>query len=778
MDKEYIEDKSTAISFKIAGIDCAECSAQLEKSIQKLSGVKSAKINFATSTLALTIGTSTNPEYIKKQIESWGYAAEKSVASKTAVFIIKEMDCNDEVEMVNNKLAKLSGIIDFKINLMSQKLNVEYDTDKILADDIITALAQVKLTAVFVKGQKREAPRVWWKDLKIIFLALSGGITLLTFILLALGLPAEVGSVAYALAIIIGGYHPAKAGWAALKVYSLNINTLLVVAAIGAGILGLWEEGALLVFVFSLGSVLESYAVDKARGSIRALMRLAPGQALVKRDGHEVDVPVEEIRLDDIVIVKPGEKIPIDGIVAAGSSTVDQSPITGESIPISKKRGDEVYAAGVNQRGALEIKVTKLAKDSTLAKIIHLVEEAQTKKANYQRFGDKFGRLYTPIMFGLALSVALIPPLLFSRPLTPWLYRSLVVLVVSCSCGIVLSIPVAVLAAISNAARNGILVKGGIYLEALGSVKVIAFDKTGTLTIGRPQVTDIVSLNGCSEENILGIAAAIESRSEHPLAAAILESARKEKLSLLQVEDFKSITGLGAAAKVGGQSYKIGNRQFFNELNGSGIDDIAKLDELERQGKTTVILGNDREMLGLIAVADRLRPHISQTVAKLKGEGVGKVVMLTGDNKNTAAAIAAEADVDEYLAELLPDDKLEAIKKLKATYGRVAMIGDGINDAPAMAEADIGIAMGAGTDVALETGDLALMADELLKLPNALHLSRRMLKNIKQNLGASLIIIVFLVPAALLGKVGLVPGLLINEISSLIVIANGLRLIK
>ncbi|HEX21635.1 MAG TPA: cation-transporting P-type ATPase, partial [Actinobacteria bacterium] len=491
MNKNNVDKKEIDISFKIAGIDCAECSAQLEKSIKTLPGVNSAKINFAASKLDLKISGSTDLDNIKKQIETWGYTAEEAITSKTAVFIIQEMDCNDEVEIVNNKLAKLPDIINFKINLMSQKLNVEYASDKISADDIIAALAQVKLTATFVKGQKRDEQKAWWQNSKIIFLALSGGITLLTFILQYLGLPAGIAAFAYALAIIIGGYHPAKAGLAALKVYSLNINTLLVVAAIGAGILGLWEEGALLVFVFSLGAVLESYAVDKARGSIRALMELAPGQALVKRDCGEIEIPVEEIRLDDLVIVKPGEKIPVDGMVAAGSSTVDQSPITGESMPITKKSGDKVYAATINQRGALEIKVTKLAKDSTLSKIIHLVEEAQTKKASYQRFGDKFGRLYTPIMFGLALCVAVIPPLFFGQPFTPWLYRSLVVLVVSCSCGIVLSIPVSVLAAISNAARNGILVKGGVYLEALGSVKVVAFDKTGTLTIGKPQVTDI-----------------------------------------------------------------------------------------------------------------------------------------------------------------------------------------------------------------------------------------------------------------------------------------------
>lgn len=632
------------------------------------------------------------------------------------------------------------------------------------------------MSAVVVE-EKQLSRQHWWQETKIIFLLASSVLTATGLILEQFSAHDILLKIVYTLAIIIGGIYPARSGIQALKSFTLNINTLLIAAVIGAIALGLWEEAAILVVIYSLGSVLEAYAVDKARGSIRALMQLAPNIALVKKNENEIYIPVEQIKIGDIIIIKPGDRIPMDGTVISGSSAVDQSPITGESIPLNKVVGDEVFAGTLNQRGYLEIQVTKLLKDTTLARIIHSVEEAQARKSSYQRFSERFGRIYTPLMFALAIVVAIIPPQILDEPFSIWFYRGLILLVVSCSCGLVLSVPVAVVAAIGNGAKSGILIKGGAYLEVAGGIDVIAFDKTGTLTMGKPEVTDIIPLHELREEEILTVAAAIESRSEHPLADSILRAASKEFKP--EVTDFEAIPGFGAKGKIKETEYIIGNERLFQQkqisLNGADRF-IAKLEE---EGKTVMMLGNTNETLGVIAVADQVRPQAIETIKKLKWSGVKHIVMLTGDNERTAQAIAARIGIEDYKAKLLPDDKIAAIRKLKQQYGKVAMVGDGINDAPAMAEADVGIAMGGiGTDVALETGDIVLMADDLTKLPTAFDLSRKSIANIKQNIIASLAIVLFLVGSALLGKMDLVGGLLINEVSALIVIANGLRLYK
>lgn len=768
--------KTIKHTFTIKGMDCASCAVQIEKAVSRIPGTKDATASIASEKLTVSADSDFAPEQVKQTVEKLGYQIMEETTAKEVVLFVGGMDCQDEVELVEKRLRPLSGVVDFKPNLMSQKLSVIYRPHEITAEEIIKELRKSGLEAKIEKpipGVKAK----WWKEPKLILLALSGLITLTTFAAQQLGASKTIADYFFGFAILIGSYYPAKMALAGVRSFTLNIRLLMILGAVGAVSLDLWEEAALLVFIYLLGDVLEVYAVDKARGSIRALMKLAPPEALVKRNGGETVLPVEEVRIGDIVIIRPGEKIPLDGRVVGGSSTIDQAPITGESMPVGKKAGDEVFAGTINQRGALEITVTKLSKDTTLAKIIHLVEEAQAKKSTYQRFAEKFGKYYTPCMFGLAIAVAVIPPLALGQDFSSWYLRGLVVLVVSCSCGLALSVPVSVVAAIGNAARNGILIKGGAYLEVASGIKVIAFDKTGTLTLGRPQVTEIIPLNHYSEKEILGIAAAIESRSEHPLAGAILEEAEKSQIPLSDVEDFQSLTGLGAKAKVNGKLYRIGNRQLFEDLvsDNKHEEEMAKL---EGQGKTAVILGNQKEVLGVIAVADQLRPHIRETIAQLKSEGITRTVVLTGDNKGTAAAIASQVGVDEFLADLLPEEKVQAINGLKERYGKVAMVGDGVNDAPAMAVADLGITMGSGTDVALETGDLALMADELPKISYALRLSQRSVRNIKQNIGASLAVVAFLVPAALFGVVSLVSGILLNEVSALIVIVNAMRLLR
>ncbi|MCL5291997.1 MAG: cadmium-translocating P-type ATPase [Actinobacteria bacterium] len=780
MSKNTAETPSsvnTKYIFALEGLDCPDCAAHVEKAVSRLSGIRSASVVLATQKLTISGTSDIDLGGVKRAVESLGYGISEETPAKKVDLLVQGMDCQDEVELIEKRLTPLAGVVGFEANVMSQKVTVTYYPENITTEDIIRELGAVGLKATAEKPKAKAQGKPWWKEPKLILLVLSGLITLSTVIADKLGLPQQTVKIFFGLAIVLGSYYPAKMGFAALKNLTINIRLLMVAGALGAVSLGQWEEAALLVFIYLLGDVLEAFAVDKARGSIRALMELAPSEALVKRDGGETVLAVDEIRIGDILIVKPGERVPLDGTVVLGSSTVDQAPITGESIPAAKNLGDEVFAGTINQRGSLEIKVTQLAKDTTLARIIHLVEEAQAKKSKYQRFGEKFGKYYTPSMFALAIGVAFVPSFAFGQDFSTWYLRGLVVLVVSCSCGLALSVPVSVVTAIGNAARHGVIIKGGAYLEAASGIDVVAFDKTGTLTIGQPEVTDIISLNNYSIEEILKVAGAIESRSEHPLADAILKEAENRDLSLPEINDFQSVTGLGARAKVDGHIYRIGNREFFKEFANLNDIDAKTLAKLENQGKTTVLLGSEKGLLGAIAVADQLRPHIEKTIADLKAIGIKRVVMLTGDNERTAGAIAAQAGVDEYFAELLPDDKVEAVKKLKKSYGKVAMVGDGVNDAPAMAVADVGIAMGGGTDVALETGDMALMADELPKLSYALRLSQRSVRNIKQNIAASLAIVAFLVPAALVGFVGLVPGILINEVSALIVIVNGLRLL-
>ncbi|MCF6149913.1 MAG: cation-translocating P-type ATPase [Candidatus Kuenenia sp.] len=690
--------------------------------------------------------------------------------------IIEGMDCQDEVNMLERKLKSLSGIKDFNIYLATQRVTVVSDSSIISIRQIIKNINETGLKASVFKG--RGSRTNWWKERRIIALSICGLFTLIAFFLEKAGIKGTMPVVFHSVAIVVGGYYPAKMAYNAIKTFTFNIRTLMVTGAIGAITLGLWEEAAMLVFIYLLGDVLEIYTVNKSRGAIKMLMDLAPKEALVKKNAKEVILPVEEITVSDTIIIRPGEKIPLDGKVIAGYSHVDQAPITGESMPVEKGPGEEVFAGTLNQRGMLEVKVTKLSKDTTLARIIHSVEEAQARKSSYQRFSERFGEYYTPAIFALAFVVAIVPALLWGG-FSYWFYRGLVVLVVSCSCGIALSVPVAVVAAIGNAARHGLLIKGGSYLEIAGKLQTIAFDKTGTITIGKPTVTDIIPLRNHTEEKILQLAASIESYSEHLLGETVVNNAKEKELMLQRVESFESLTGLGVKAKIGTCEYFIGNECLFSPFPILTEDIRGQISELEQQGKTVLLLGSRQELLGIIAVADTIRRDAKQVVNILKDKGIKSVIMLTGDNEATAKTIAKEADIDEYFARLLPEKKVETVKKLKEKYQYIAMVGDGINDAPAMAESDVGIAMGAaGADIAIETGDIVLMSDDLTKIPYAIELSKRTVKNIRQNIIVSLLIIAFLVPVAVYGWINLVPGILINEIGGLIVISNGLRLLK
>jgi len=699
---------------------------------------------------------------------------------KETLLYIKDLCCDEEARLVRAEIEGMKGIEGYEINLMTQSLRVTHDPEVISVRRIQDAIGKTGMKASLTKEGEVKGPDQWWKEPRIITLSLCGLLILSTLILEhILGLlTEEKAKFLYGAALLVGGYYPARMGLTALRTLTPNIRTLMVVGALGAVGLGLWEEAALLVLIYSFGDVLEAYAADRVRGAVRALMDLAPKEALVRRDGVEVTLPLDEVKVGDTFIVKPGERLPLDGEVLSGSSYVDQAPITGESIPVARGPGDEVFAGSINQRGSLEVKVTKPFNDTTLGRIIHYVEEAELRKSSYQRFGETFGRYYTPSMFVLALVVMTVPTLL-GGSFTEWFYRGLVVLVVSCSCGIALSIPVAVVAAIANAARHGVLIKGGAYLEAAGYIRAIAFDKTGSLTAGRPVVTDIVSFQDIKEEAILALASAIESRSGHVLADAIIEMAKEKGIALQEVQGVEVVPGLGIRATVNGVSYCIGNKALCQRIGVLNSDAEDKIKQLEEEGKTLIILAGPEKIIGAIAVRDEIRPEAEESLKRIKDLGITGLVMLTGDNEEAARVIAGKAGIREYMARLLPEEKVKAVEELKRRYGKVAMVGDGVNDAPAMIAADLGIAMGAaGTDVAIETGDIVLMSDDLSKIPYILHLSRRTVNIIKQNIAISLAIISFLVPIALIGWIGLVPGLLINEVGGLLVTINGLRLLR
>lgn len=583
--------------------------------------------------------------------------------------------------------------------------------------------------------------------------------------------------------ILLGGYPVALKGVRNLVRLDFDMNVLMTVAVTGAILIGEWKEAAVVSFLFAISEMLETYSMDKARQSIRSLIEITPLTATLIRNAQEVTVPVEELIIGDTILVKPGEKIPIDGEVIDGATSVNQAPITGESMPVEKTAGDPVYAGTLNQQGAIWVRVSKLVQDTTIANIIHLVEEAQAEKAPFQAFVDRFARYYTPIIMSLAILVALVPPLLSGGQWNRWIYEGLALLVVGCPCALVVSTPVAIVTAIGSAARKGVLIKGGLFLEQASSIRVIAFDKTGTLTKGEPQVTDVFSCKAdYSEQDVLRIAGSLEKASEHPLAKAILQKAAEMNVEVAVPESFSAIPGKGAKGIMEGTAYYIGNLRLFEEMEGLPLlnDNLREqVMRLQTAGKTVILLGTGQMVIGGIAVRDPLRPESAEALQELKRAGIEKTILLTGDNRQTAAAVANLAGVDEYFGDMLPEDKLTRIKELKNRFGHVAMVGDGINDAPALAAASLGIAMGGtGTDTALETADIALMGDDLSKLSYTVRLSRAALRIIKQNIGFSLLIKLAAVFLVFPGWLTLWMAILSDMGATILVTLNALRLLR
>lgn len=778
-------DSSNLISdtFTVADLDCADCASKVEKAIRRLEGITDAQLSFATGKMKVVYdNTKLTTDCIVKVITNLGYPVEVTKSSNElpelhkSVFVILGLDCGDCAEKLEKKILNLTGVRTAKINFGAGKLAVEHTFSD---SDILKAIQESGYQADRERSKKfaDKATKEWWQNTRLLGTAISGILLVSAAIADLLGLNENILLPIYLLTLIIGGYHTARSGFYSLKSLTFDMNFLMSIAILGAAAIGQWSEAATVVFLFSLGNTLQAYTMDKTRQSIKSLMKLTPPEALVRRDGQEVRLPVEEIRIGDIIIVKPGEKIAMDGNVINGESSVNQATITGESMPVEKHIGDIVYAGTVNEHGSLEISVTKLSQDSTLAKIMHLVEEAQAQKAPSQQFVDVFAKYYTPAVMGLALGVLIIPWLFLGQPFDVWFYRALVLLVISCPCALVISTPVSIVSAIGNASRNGVLIKGGAYLERMGAIRAIAFDKTGTLTEGRPIVTDIISFSSLDQAKILAIASAIEQYSEHPLSQAIVKEATE--LLPLTATNFKALVGKGVQADIDGQTFYVGNVRLFEEI-GHLLGSIKKqLNELEAQGKTVMILGTNETLYGAIAVSDTLREDSTKAVQTLRDIGIQSISMLTGDNTRVAKAIAKNLKLDSVHSELLPEDKVKTVKKIGDQYGNVLMVGDGVNDAPALAAADIGVAMGvAGSDTALETADIALMSDDLSKLGYVMRLSRKTVGIIKQNIWFSIVIKVIFLIMTVSGMANLWMAVFADTGASILVTLNGMRLVR
>ncbi|MVV49974.1 heavy metal translocating P-type ATPase [Pseudomonas sp. PB120] len=697
--------------------------------------------------------------------------------ARLSSFRIDAMDCPTEQTLIQNKLGKLAGVQQLEFNLINRVLGVTHDLTS--TAPIIDAIKSLGMVAEpLEQGVEAPAPaaekKPWWP------LVLSGVTALAAEVIhFTDAAPNWVVAVVALISILSGGLGTYKKGWIALKNLNLNINALMSIAVTGAILIGQWPEAAMVMFLFTVAELIEAKSLDRARNAIGGLMQMTPEQATVQQaDGRWVEQDVKTIELGARVRVRPGERIGLDGEVLTGSSTIDQAPITGESLPVEKTVGDKVFAGTINQAGSLEYAVTAAANNSTLARIIHAVEQAQGARAPTQRFVDQFSKIYTPAVFALALAVAIIPPLFMGAIWFDWIYRALVLLVVACPCALVISTPVTIVSGLAAAARKGILVKGGVYLEGGYKLDYLALDKTGTITHGKPVQTDYLSLDPTADATAPVIAAALAGRSDHPVSLAIANAAVDKHSAPHVVDNFEALAGRGVRGEINGQVYHLGNHRLVEELNLCSPALEEKLFALEKQGKSVVLLLDKSGPLALFAVADTVKESSREAIRQLHDLGI-KTLMLTGDNVHTAQAIAAQVGIDEAKGDLLPTDKLQAIEALYAQGHTVGMVGDGINDAPALARAEIGFAMAAaGTDTAIETADVALMDDDLRKIPAFIRLSRQTSSILKQNIALALVIKAIFLGVTFAGVATMWMAVFADMGVSLLVVFNGLRLLR
>ena len=696
------------------------------------------------------------------------------------VFALRAVDGEDAARKIERSLEARAGVYAASVSLPAQRARVEYDPACTSPDAIAGVLRKMGYGA---PAPDVEAAAGWYRRHQELVWSLAAGLLLVAGWAGErwLGLPHAPALALYGGAYALGAWDLVGHTWGAIRGgrFTLDIDVLMLVAAAGAAALGAWAEGAFLLVLFSLAHALEHLALDRARGAIRALAALAPPRARVMRGGAEVEVPVAEVAIGELVVVRPAERVTVDGRVRSGRSSVNQAPITGESVPVAKAPGDEVFAGTVNGEGSLEVEATRAAGDRTLDRVVRLVEEAQTQKAPTQRFADRFEQVFVPAVLVLVVLVIVLPPIAGWLDWGASFYRGMALLVASSPCALALGTPSAVLAGIAQAARHGVLVKGGAHLESLGAVRAIAFDKTGTLTVGEPEVTDVVPAPGATAEELLRLAAAVERRSQHPLAEAVVRRATANGLALPEAGELTSITARGVRADVAGAPVEVGSLRLWEERSIAIPDAVrAAVVALAAAGRSVMAVRHGERWLGVLGVSDRPRPGARAVLARLRAYGVAPIVMLTGDNRGVGEAIGRELGVDEVAADLLPEDKVEAIKRLREAHGTVMMVGDGVNDAPALAHATVGIAMGgAGAAAALETADVALMADGLAKLPYAVGLARAARGVIKQNLVFALAVVVLLVVSTITGYFGIGAAVFVHEGSTLVVIANALRLL-
>ena len=683
------------------------------------------------------------------------------------IFLVSGICCADCAKNFESELNDIDTIKSADLNILTGKLKID---------------GQIELTELRKLGQKENyqidyynnqvlaVPKKYYHAKEFLVMVLAGTLLLLAIVFEKMQIGGQLSVGLYLLAIISGGWNNFKKGFYSLQQKKLNMSVLMSVAIIGACIIGQYEEGATVAFLYAISELLENWSTEKSRQSIRNLMDLTPAKAIVKRGREMVELLVGDVNVGDIILIKPGAKIPLDGSVVSGESAVDEAHISGEALPRDKKIGADVFAGSINTYGFLEVVVNKLAQDSTIAKIINLVENAQSQKSPMQKFIEKFAEIYTPVVMVLAVMVGVIPPLLYDGDYIGWLYRALALLVVACPCALVISTPIAVVSAIAQAAKNGVLIKGGIHLEGLADINAIAFDKTGTITKGEPKVQNVISLSNIGENDILQIAASLESLSEHHLARAITADSKDKQINLENVYNFIAIPGQGVKGVIKGQEYLVGNTKLFNNIS-------PEINQLEQQGYSVIIVGTATTILGVITISDYLKDNIKTVIKRFLQKNIA-VSMLTGDNSAVATLVATESGIKEFFANLLPEEKMLVIKKMKESK-KVAMVGDGINDAPALAIADIGIAMGKkGTAVALETADVVLMKDDIAKLDYVMELSKQTKNIIKQNITFALLIKFLAIISIFPGYLTLWLAILADMGATVIVTLNSMRLLK
>ncbi|SEO94237.1 Cd2+/Zn2+-exporting ATPase [Halogranum amylolyticum] len=818
-------ERGETLQLSVPEMDCGSCAGKVENALAGLDGLHATDPRPTTGTLVVQYDPAvTGPDAIRERVEGAGYAV---ADSEQEAFDVPDMDCGSCAGKVENALATVDGVVEYETQPTTGRVLVTYDPARTSRGSVVAAIEGAGYAVE--SGDTDDSSSAVWRSPRALK-TIAGAVFLLFGIVvefLLTGLDVTLVTVFsrdvtvawafYLAAVLAAGQAIVRNGYYSAKNRNLDIDFLMATGIVGALLVDLPFEAATLAVLFSVAELLERFSMDRARNSMRELMELSPDTATVLRDGEETTVAVEDVAVGETVVVRPGDKVPIDGVVREGSSPIDESPITGESVPVDKAAGDEVYAGSIVESGYLEIEVTTTAAESTLSRVIEMVEDAQSNRTESEQFVDRFARYYTPVIVALAIGTTLLSPTVFGVTWTEAFVRGLTLLVIACPCAFVISTPVSVVSGITSAARNGVLIKGGNHLEAMGEVDAVAFDKTGTLTTGELAVTDVITLNGTSESDLLRCARALEQRSEHPIAAAIVDHAERHGVPDREIANFEAITGKGVKADLDGTTHYAGKPGLFAELGfelehthirtdggaatGSGPivagddgDAAAPRDcehgtyldlvnetipRLQAEGKSVVLVGTEDELEGVVAIADTVRPEAKWAVSRLRELGVEHVVMLTGDNERTAQAIAQQVGVDEVRADLLPEQKVEVVERLRKQYdGGVAMVGDGVNDAPALATATVGIAMGAaGTDTALETADVALMADDLTRMPYLYDLASQANSVIRQNIWASLAVKAVLAVGAPLGLVSVIVAVVVGDMGmSLGVTGNAMRL--